>query len=131
MFAVDHLTISHRWLQLVPALALTVAVVALAACGEDKDPSSLPGRGLAADYGCMACHSTNGAAGVGPTWKGLYGSQVTLDDGSTPTVDRAYLVRSIKDPAADVPQGNQVPMPKNRVSDGDVELIVDYIISLK
>lgn len=130
MSAVDHPTISRRLLRLVPAAAFTVAVVALASCGVNKDPQALPGKALAKDYGCMACHSTDGSAGVGPTWKGLYGSQVTLESGDVATVDRDYLVRSIVDPAADVPQGTKVPMPVNRVPDADVQKIVDYIISL-
>jgi cytochrome c oxidase subunit 2 len=79
----------------------------------------------------MACHSVDGSVGVGPAWKGLFESEVTLEGGRVVTVDRPYLVRSIKDPAADVPQGTLVPMPLNRVPDADVQLIVDYIVSLK
>jgi cytochrome c oxidase subunit 2 len=131
MNAVDHPTISHRLFVLVPAAVLTIGVVALAACGVNKDPQALPGKSLAKDYGCMACHTTDGRPGVGPTWKGLYQSQVTLEGGVTATVDRDYLVRSIKDPNADIPQGSKVKMPVNRVPDADVQLIVDYIISLK
>ena len=131
MFGVDHPTFSRRLLRLLPAAAFTAVVVALAACGVNKDPQALPGKALAQDYGCMACHSTNGAAGVGPTWKGLYGSQVTLETGETVTVDRDYLVRSITTPASEVPKGTKVPMPVNRIPDADVQKIVDYIISLK
>jgi cytochrome c oxidase subunit 2 len=131
MSGVDHPTIFRRLLRLLPAAAFTVVVVALAACGVNKDPQAMPGKALAQDYGCMACHSTNGAAGVGPTWKGLYGSQVTLETGETVTVDRDYLVRSIATPASEVPKGTKVPMPVNRIPDADVQKIVDYIISLK
>jgi cytochrome c oxidase subunit 2 len=131
MLTVAHPMMFRRLLQLLPAAVLTATVVGLAACGENKDPQALPGKALAKDYGCMACHTTDGAAGVGPTWKGLYGSQVALESGETVTVDREYLVRSIVDPAADVPAGTKVPMPVNRIPDEDVQLIVDYIISLK
>ncbi len=34
------------------------------------------GQALVAASGCAACHSINGAAGIGPTWFGLFGSQV-------------------------------------------------------
>jgi cytochrome c oxidase subunit 2 len=120
-------------LQLIPATVLTAGVVAVAlgACGADPDDSAHPGRSLATDYGCIACHSTNGDPGVGVTWKGLYGSQMALEDGTTITVDRDFLVKSIKDPAADVLKGTKVPMPVNNVPDADVQAIVDYIISLK
>ena len=62
---------------------------------------------------------------------GLFGSEATLQDGRTVAVDREYLVRAIKDPAADVPAGTKVPMPVNRVPDADVQQIVDYLIALK
>jgi hypothetical protein len=54
-----------------------------------------------------------------------------LADGSTATVDRAFLVRSIVDPNAQIELGSKVPMPKNALADADVQQIVDYIISLK
>ena len=46
-------------------------------------------------------------------------------------MDRDFLVRSIKDPAADVPLNNILQMPVNNVPDADVQTIVDYIITLK
>ena len=55
--------------------------------------------------GCSACHSLTGAAGVGPTFKGLAGSQVTLAEGTTVTADDAYLERSITSPDAQIVKG--------------------------
>ncbi len=135
MEGVVHTTITRRLLRIAPTAFVAVAAVgaslAIAACGKDKDESNLPGLGLARDYGCMACHSPTGAVGVGPAWNGLYESQIELDDGSIVTVDRDFLVRAIEDPPAQVPKGNQIPMPINRVPDADVQKIVDYIVSLK
>ena len=110
--------------------AVSVSALALVACGPDKEGTSLPGAGLARESGCVACHSVNGGAGVGPTWKGLFGSQVTLEDDSVVTVDREYLVRAIVDPAAQVRKATKVPMPVNRLDDASVQAIVDYIVSL-
>ena len=56
----------------------------------------------------MACHSADGRSSVGPTWKGLYGSEVELEDGTTVTADDEYLVRAIKDPEAERVEGDQV-----------------------
>ena len=63
------------------------------------------GGGLAAtgatlyqSLGCSACHSLTGAKGTGPTFKGLYGSQVQLSNGQTVTANVAYLLESILDP---------------------------------
>jgi cytochrome c oxidase subunit 2 len=114
----------------VPAAALALTVV-LVACGADNDDGALPGRSIALNNGCIACHSASGEAGVGPTWKGLYGSTVALVDGSKVTVDRAFLVRSIVDPNAQIEAGSKVQMPKNTLADADVQQIVDYILSLK
>jgi cytochrome c oxidase subunit II len=130
MRGVTHPPISRRAFQLLPA-GLAAAVVVLVACGADPDTGAHPGQRLAKDYGCAACHSSNGDVGLGPTWKGLYGSQIPLQDGTTVTVDRDFLVRSIKDPAADVAVDNKLPMPVNNVPDADVQTIVDYIITLK
>lgn len=63
------------------------------------------GEELWSSAGCAGCHSLDGAAGVGPTMKGLAGSTVTLDDGSTATADDAYLERAIVDPDAQISEG--------------------------
>lgn len=130
MNGVPHTTFHRRLLLLVPAMTLSTAAV-LAACGVNKDdPGALPGKALAEDYGCAACHSSDGSVRPGPTWKGLYQSQVELQDGTTVTADRTYLVESITDPAKQIRVGSPVQMPVNAVPDADVQKIVDYIISL-
>jgi len=63
------------------------------------------GEELWSSAGCAGCHSLDGAAGVGPTMKGLAGSTVTLDDGSKVTADDAYLERAIVDPDAQISEG--------------------------
>lgn len=63
------------------------------------------GEELWSSTGCAGCHSLDGAAGVGPTVKGLAGSTVTLDDGSQATADDAYLERAIVDPDAQISEG--------------------------
>src|SRR5712691_7177453 len=72
-----------------------------AEAGGGADPA-LAGKGqqLASQFGCVACHTTNGQPGVGPTWKGLAGRQETLDNGQTVTADDAYLRESILQPDA-------------------------------
>ena len=37
---------------------------------------------LAVELGCASCHSVDGTRREGPTWQGLAGSDVTLDDGT-------------------------------------------------
>src|SRR5688572_9387075 len=64
-----------------------------------------PGMALAVEKGCVACHTLDGTAGIGPTWKGTYGTLRTLSDGSQILADDAYLGRSIRNPAAEVVKG--------------------------
>lgn len=54
---------------------------------------------------CSGCHSLSGAAGAGPSFKGLAGGTTTLSTGQTTTADDAYLERSITDPDAQIVKG--------------------------
>ena len=93
------------------------AYVALCAAADPKvaaDKSACPGivvgkggQGLYASLGCQGCHSLDGSPSSGPTFKGLYGSRVTLTDGQTVTADDAYLLESILDPDKQIVKGYQ------------------------
>lgn len=63
------------------------------------------GKSLFSADSCAGCHSLSGAAGAGPSIKGLAGSTVTLADGTTVVADDAYLARSITDPDAQISKG--------------------------
>ncbi len=92
------------------------------------------GRALAEQSGCLSCHSTDGSKLVGPTWKGLYKSEVLLADGTTVEVDDDYLHRAIEDPGAEIVQGFPDIMPKNfkdQLTPEQIKLIVEYVESVK
>jgi len=63
------------------------------------------GKQLFTSDGCAGCHSLSGAAGAGPTFKGLAGSSVALTTGASVQADDAYLTASIADPDADIVKG--------------------------
>jgi cytochrome c2 len=63
------------------------------------------GAALYESFGCSGCHSLTGAKGTGPTFKGLFGSKVTLATGQTVTADDAYLLESILDPDKQIVKG--------------------------
>jgi cytochrome c2 len=63
------------------------------------------GKTLYSSDGCIACHSLTGAAGAGPSLKGVAGSQVTLTDGSTVTANDSYLEQSITNADAQIVKG--------------------------
>jgi cytochrome c oxidase subunit 2 len=88
-------------------------------------------RGEAAAAVCLGCHSIDGSPKVGPTWKGLYGSQVELESGETVTADATYLHESIADPNAKVVKGYQPIMPNLGLDEQTIADLIAYIESLK
>ncbi len=112
-----------------------VAVLGLGAVscgGDDGSPGSATdeGREISQRAGCTACHGADGEGGIGPAWAGSLGSEIELDDGTTVTVDEAYLERAITDPAAEIHAGFSVTMPENQLTDEEVAQVIDYIVSL-
>ena len=88
------------------------------------------GAELAQQRGCLACHSLDGASGVGPSWKGMYGRTETLADGSTIEADAAYLAESIRDPSAKLIQGFPPVMAAYPFNDDDIDALIAYFITL-
>jgi len=123
------------------AIGLAVVLaVGVAACGSSSDSSApepaldaqaTQGKALWVSKGCISCHTTSGNQSEGPTWKGLYGSQVTLADGTKVTADDAYLKRSITDPSAQIVAGFNSRMPTVALTDAEVAAIIAYIKALK
>jgi cytochrome c oxidase subunit II len=99
-----------------------------------KEAQATPeGRGqlLVQNNVCGACHSINGAAGIGPTWLGLFGRTEEMEDGTIIVVDEAYLHESIKDPKAKIVKGFPPTMPVFPLTDQEIEDIIAYIKTLK
>jgi cytochrome c oxidase subunit 2 len=119
----------QAWLKQQPTFALALTGAAASA----QPAAGLPaqGRSLAQAKGCVACHSADGSAGVGPSWKGLYGKQETLADGSVVAANEEYLKKSIREPAAEVVKGYAPIMPKTELSDEEISALLAYIESLK
>ncbi len=89
------------------------------------------GELLVSTNGCVACHSINGTTGQGPTWLGLFGSDVELTDGSIVVADEAFITESIADPAAKVVKGFAPVMPLYPFTNEEIANIVAYIKTLK
>jgi cytochrome c oxidase subunit 2 len=88
------------------------------------------GERLFQQKGCVACHSTDGSASVGPTVKGILGSTVVLADGSQRTLDEAYLADAIRNPGKVVLKDFPPVMPAVPLTDQEVEALVEYLESL-
>ena len=86
--------------------------------------------------GCVACHSLDGTKIVGPTLKGLYGSEVDVTtDGKQHKVkaDNEYIKTSINDPDKDIVVGFSKGLMKSYKSllkDDDIKKINDYLKTL-
>jgi cytochrome c oxidase subunit 2 len=96
------------------------------------------GRTLYVRRGCVQCHSLDGTARVGPSFKGVFGTEQQLEDGSTITVDENYLRESILQPQAKVRAGYKGVMPvysarsqdEQRINE-EISAIIAFIKSLK
>lgn len=90
------------------------------------------GRALYTQLGCLACHSTDGTRGHGPSFAGVFGSKRTITGlEEAVTADETYIVESIKNPMAKVvdgfPPGYMPPYP---VPDDQIESLVLFIKTL-
>jgi cytochrome c oxidase subunit 2 len=82
---------------------------------------------------CAQCHSNDGSAKTGPTFKGSFGKQHTMVGGATVAVDENYIRESIMDPQAKIRQGYQPVMPtfKGILSDDEIGYVTEYLKTLK
>jgi mono/diheme cytochrome c family protein len=107
-----------------------------AAESEVVRPAESPAEKLARLQGCLACHSNTSTDDiVGPSWVLLYGSTVTMTDGTTVTVDDAYLEESIVDATAKVVEGfgpvSVMPSFEGTLTDQEITTLINYIRSLE
>ena len=97
------------------------------------DPIVL-GKTVATNNGCVACHTADGKASVGPTWKGLAGKTNHALETGTVTVDDAYLKESILTPNAKLSKGfaaGLMPQTFASLKPEELDQIIAYIKSLK
>jgi cytochrome c oxidase subunit 2 len=96
---------------------------------------TLPERGerLAAEKGCLKCHSVDGTEHIGPTWVDLYRRRERLTSGETVVADEAYLTESMMRPQAKVVAGFQPVMPSylGQLEAAEVAALVEYIKTLR
>jgi cytochrome c oxidase subunit 2 len=103
--------------------------------GKDKPLEEL-GPQLYVERACKGCHSIDGAVmpGGGPSFKGLFGKQEAMADGSTVTVDEAYLKESILNSQAKIVKGYQagiMPSYTGQLKDREVDALVAFIKAQK
>jgi cytochrome c oxidase subunit 2 len=82
---------------------------------------------------CLSCHSIDGSARVGPSFKGLWGKTEQFADGTSATVDENYIRESILNPTAKIVRGfaPQMPTYQGQLKDPQIDGVIEYIKSLK
>jgi cytochrome c oxidase subunit 2 len=103
------------------------------------------GARLFVKNGCTACHTTDGSwRGLGPDFKGMYGRDEEMSDGTHVTIDDNYIVESINKPnakkvktTAKARAGNpaanyeKTDMPPFVLKERQMSAIIAYLKSLK
>jgi glucose/arabinose dehydrogenase/mono/diheme cytochrome c family protein len=96
------------------------------------------GQRLAALMGCVACHSIDGSTlgKVGPSWKGVFGSERRFAGGTKTKADETYLRESIREPALRIVAGfdnsdTGMPSYEGVITESQIEALVLYIKSLR
>jgi cytochrome c oxidase subunit II len=91
------------------------------------------GEKLYNQRGCKQCHSIDGTAGIGPSFKGIWGHPQPLRGGGSATVDENYLRESILEPQAKVVQGFEPVMPtfQGRLKDKEITALIEYVKHLQ
>lgn len=82
---------------------------------------------------CKQCHSDDGSAGTGPSFKDLWGREEEMTDGTKIVVDENYVHESILNPQARIVKGfgNVMPSFKGQLKDPrDINAIIAYLKSI-
>ena len=105
----------------------------LKAASNKPEPEGLT---LLRNTGCLACHSVDGTKLVGPSFKGLYGTQRKVLSGTIEkdvTADDAYIINSVYNPNDEIVSGypkGVMKSYKELLKESDITIITDYLKTL-
>jgi cytochrome c oxidase subunit 2 len=86
--------------------------------------------------GCFACHTIDGAKLVGPTFRGLFGSERTVIADNTEikrSADENYIIKSVYEPDAEIVSGFNKGVMKSYtgiLSETDLKTVIEYLKTL-
>ena len=90
------------------------------------------GEQLFVKNNCATCHSRDGTAGTGPSFKGLWGRNEVLTTGEQVPVDDNYIRESILRPQAKIVKGYEGGnMPPFVFTDEKIEALIAYLKTVK
>jgi len=91
------------------------------------------GKKLYEKKGCASCHTVDGSARIGPSFKGSFGKLHQTDRGEV-VVDENYIRESILAPSAKTVAGypaGTMPSYEGQLKESDIEGLIAYIKSLQ
>ena len=120
------------WPTSQPAPLVIGPVLSASAATGLKMPLVKAGMAAFTRFGCVACHTTDGRPGVGPSLANVVGSHVTLATGAIVVADPAYLRESIRQPSAKVHKGFTPVMPDfgAQIKDREVDGLIEFMKSV-
>lgn len=101
--------------------------------GPPIPPTAEEGQKVYAQKNCNTCHSVDGSALTGPSFKGLWGTQQPLVDGTSVLVDENFVRESLVNPQAKVAKGFNPVMPSYQglIAKSEMEALFAYLKSIK
>jgi cytochrome c oxidase subunit 2 len=82
---------------------------------------------------CSVCHTVDGTAKIGPSFKGIWGEMHTFSNASPTLVDENYIRESILEPSKKIREGfpDRMPTFKGQLTDQQITNIIAYVKTLK
>jgi len=107
------------------------ALAEAASATENTEVSVDRGKLVVTANTCQACHSVDGASGVGPTWKGSWGKEGELADGTKYVIDEEYVRESILNPQAKIVKGYPPVMVAYPFTDSELASVIEYLKTIQ
>lgn len=98
---------------------------------EGEKPADV-GATVHKEKGCIACHSLDGTAGTGPSWKDVFNNERQFVDGEPIIADENYIRESILNPGKHVlaGYGNVMPTFQGQIKDPEITGVIELMKSI-
>ena len=96
-------------------------------------PTAEEGEKIYKQKNCNTCHSVDDSKLTGPSFKGIWGTQQALNDGTSVLVDENFVRESIVNPQAKIAKDYNPVMPsfQGLIAKSEMEALFAYLRSLK
>jgi cytochrome c2 len=87
---------------------------------------AMQGQQYSTALGCVACHTVDGSAGVGPSWRGMWGRTEKVNRERTVIVDEDYFRESLREPSAKVVENFPNVMSRYFLDEAQIIALIEY-----